>query len=540
MRNRIPPASGRSSCPPRVLPVCGGAVAETRSWPASCGWGPTARPRRRPRGRRTARASRRAGPRRRRRSRRPRPRRSGSPSFPRVAGGSRAATTGRGVGVACCGRRAPVLAVRWETVSWPDPTGTPRAAAAGRSPGARPVRRRRPEPCRWRRSRLPARRRRARDRQRRRSTAPAELVQLLTPEGERVEHPDYAFDPDPRRRCATSTATSCSSAASTSRPPPCSARASWASGPACSARRPRRSAPAGPCAPQDYVFPTYREHGVAWCRGRRPAHAARPVPRRRTSAAGTRTRTTSTSTRSSSARRPCTRPATRWASSATARSAPATRPRRRRHRLLRRRRHRAGRRQRGVRLRQRLQRARRLLLPEQPVGDLGAERAADAASRSTSAPRGFGFPGVRVDGNDVLAVLRGDQGGARPARARRGADASSRRSPTGWARTRPPTTRPATGIAGEVEEWKLKDPIERVQGATFAQRPGRPGVLRRRSSARPTSSRRTCARVPGHARPGSRRHVRLRLRATRTRCVEEERAWFADYHASFATRGSRR
>ena len=32
---------------------------------------------------------------------------------------------------------------------------------------------------------------------------------------------------------------------------------------------------------QDYAFPTYREHGVAWCRGVDPAAAARPVPRGR-------------------------------------------------------------------------------------------------------------------------------------------------------------------------------------------------------------------------------------------------------------------
>ena len=78
-----------------------------------------------------------------------------------------------------------------------------------------------------------------------------ELVQLLTPEGERVEHPDYddvrrrprrrgparllpRHGPDPR--------------ASTPRRPRCSARASSASGPSCSARRPRRSAPAARCA----------------------------------------------------------------------------------------------------------------------------------------------------------------------------------------------------------------------------------------------------------------------------------------------------
>ena len=57
---------------------------------------------------------------------------------------------------------------------------------------------------------------------------------------------------------------------------------------------------------------------------------------------------------------------------------------------------------------------------------------------------GFGFPGVRVDGNDVLAVLavtRAALDAPATARARR----SSRRTPTGWARTPPPTTRPATG-----------------------------------------------------------------------------------------------
>jgi hypothetical protein len=40
---------------------------------------------------------------------------------------------------------------------------------------------------------------------------------------------------------------------------------------------------------------------------------------------GTPTRTTSGCTRSSSAPRPCTPPATRWASSATVTSAPVTR-----------------------------------------------------------------------------------------------------------------------------------------------------------------------------------------------------------------------
>ena len=77
---------------------------------------------------------------------------------------------------------------------------------------------------------------------------------------------------------------------------------------------------AGRCAPQDFAFPTYREHGVAWCRGVDPLTLL-GLFRGATTAAGTRTRTASTSTRSSSARRRCTPPATRWASRRTARSA---------------------------------------------------------------------------------------------------------------------------------------------------------------------------------------------------------------------------
>ena len=60
---------------------------------------------------------------------------------------------------------------------------------------------------------------------------------------------------------------------------------------------------------------------------RRPAATCSACSAGSTTAAGTPTRTTSASTRSSSAPRPCTPPATPWASSATATSAPATRDR---------------------------------------------------------------------------------------------------------------------------------------------------------------------------------------------------------------------
>ena len=62
------------------------------------------------------------------------------------------------------------------------------------------------------------------------------------------------------------------------------------------------------------------------------------------------------------------------------------------HRLLRRRRHQPGRRQRGVRLGQRLQRADRVLLPEQPVRHLRAARSARPGSRCTGGPPASASP----------------------------------------------------------------------------------------------------------------------------------------------------
>ncbi len=58
--------------------------------------------------------------------------------------------------------------------------------------------------------------------------------------------------------------------------------------------------------PQDYAFPTYREHGVAWCRGVDPLNLL-GMFRGVNNGGWTPTRRTSTSTRSSSAPRRCTR-----------------------------------------------------------------------------------------------------------------------------------------------------------------------------------------------------------------------------------------
>jgi 2-oxoisovalerate dehydrogenase E1 component subunit alpha len=76
--------------------------------------------------------------------------------------------------------------------------------------------------------------------------------------------------------------------------------------------------------------------------------------------------------------------------------------------------------------------------------------------------RGFGFPGVRVDGNDVLACLAVTR--AALARAREGSGPTLIEAYTyrmGAHTTSDDPTR--YRLADELESWKLKDPIERLK-----------------------------------------------------------------------------
>jgi 2-oxoisovalerate dehydrogenase E1 component alpha subunit len=95
---------------------------------------------------------------------------------------------------------------------------------------------------------------------------PDQLVQLLTPEGERIEHPDYPLDltaADIRdmyrdlvlvRRIDTE-------AISLQRQ---GELGIWAS---LLGQEAAQIGSGRALGPDDMVFPTYREHGVAWCRG---------------------------------------------------------------------------------------------------------------------------------------------------------------------------------------------------------------------------------------------------------------------------------
>ncbi|MGX1882290.1 pyruvate dehydrogenase (acetyl-transferring) E1 component subunit alpha [Streptomyces sp. NPDC055287] len=98
-----------------------------------------------------------------------------------------------------------------------------------------------------------------------------ELVQLLTPEGERVEHPDYSIDLTPdellglyrdmvltRRFDAEATALQRQGELGL-----------WAS---LLGQEAAQIGSGRALRDDDYVFPTYREHGVAWCRGVDPTN----------------------------------------------------------------------------------------------------------------------------------------------------------------------------------------------------------------------------------------------------------------------------
>ncbi len=99
-----------------------------------------------------------------------------------------------------------------------------------------------------------------------------ELVQLLTPEGERIEHPDFRFAPNGdeaetirglyrdmvlvRRIDTESTALQRHGELGI-----------WAQ---LLGQEAAQVGAGRALRPQDFVFPTYREHGVAWCRGLDP------------------------------------------------------------------------------------------------------------------------------------------------------------------------------------------------------------------------------------------------------------------------------
>ena len=131
------------------------------------------------------------------------------------------------------------------------------------------------------------------------------------------------------------------------------------------------------------------------------------------------------------------------------------------------------------------------------------------AARQTAAPTfaakadAAGIPGVRVDGNDVLAVVDATRIARRRAAAGDGPDACSRSSPTAWARTPTPTTRPATSPTTSCSDWQAARSDRAVPHRAAARWP-----LGRRTSRRDRGERRSAARA--HHRPRARARARAR------------------------------
>ncbi len=98
-----------------------------------------------------------------------------------------------------------------------------------------------------------------------------ELIQLLTPEGERVEHPEFAFDLGDEAilgfyRDLVMTRRIDTEATALQRQ---GELGIWAS---LLGQEAAQIGSGRAMRDQDYAFPTYREHGVAWCRGVDPLH----------------------------------------------------------------------------------------------------------------------------------------------------------------------------------------------------------------------------------------------------------------------------
>ncbi len=89
---------------------------------------------------------------------------------------------------------------------------------------------------------------------------------------------------------------------------------------------------------------------------------------------------------------------------------------------------------------------------------------------------GFGFPGIRVDGNDVLAVLAVTRAALRRAREGRGpslVEAYTYRMGAHTTSDDPSRYRVDT----ELEQWRLKDPIERVRAYLLRSGAGDPAFI---------------------------------------------------------------
>jgi pyruvate dehydrogenase E1 component alpha subunit len=144
---------------------------------------------------------------------------------------------------------------------------------------------------------------------------------------------------------------------------------------------------------------------------------------------------------------------------------------------------------------------------------------------------GFGFPGIRVDGNDVLAVLAVTKAALQNAREGSGptlVEAYTYRMGAHTTSDDPTRYR----LSDELESWKLKDPIERVKA--YLVRTGKIDqpfldALETESDELAAHVRKGCLEMPDPDPLSIFDHVY----AERHPLIEEEREQFAAYLATF-------
>jgi 2-oxoisovalerate dehydrogenase E1 component alpha subunit len=146
--------------------------------------------------------------------------------------------------------------------------------------------------------------------------------------------------------------------------------------------------------------------------------------------------------------------------------------------------------------------------------------------------RGYGFPGIRVDGNDVLATLAVTRWALQECRTGNGPvliEACTYRMGAHTTSDDPTRYR----LTDELEAWKLKDPLERVRAHLVRQGLAEPeffnGVTAE-ADALAARLREYCLSMP----PPDPERIFSKIYAEPTAAIETARADYLAYHASFA------
>ena len=149
--------------------------------------------------------------------------------------------------------------------------------------------------------------------------------------------------------------------------------------------------------------------------------------------------------------------------------------------------------------------------------------------------RGFGFPGVRVDGNDVLAVYAVTQQALNAARSGNGPtfiEAYTYRMGAHTTSDDPTKYR----VSAEVEVWKHRDPIERLKSYLVHEKKADQeffDAIDREADELAATVREGCLTMPDPTGESMFDHVYVEPHPL----VEQERREFVDYHAGFAAEG---